>query len=278
MERFNSLINVENDGLYIDEVGSWSKEKYNLVGAYCDIFSTGMKNKWENLIYIDLFAGSGYSHIKNTKDVYKNSALIALSVPNKFSKYILCEKDPVKCNALRERISRDYSECNFVVLEGDCNKLANQIIKLIPKYSKTNRVLSFCFADPYSLDFDFSTIFTLGKDKLVDFLILQALHMDGNRNFDLYYKSNNKRIGKYLGNTNWRDEYKNQNIVKFLANQYQLKMSELNYQETPLMHQIHSDEKHLPLYYLSFFSKSKTGVDFFEKVKKRINSQISLNL
>lgn len=277
MRRFNPLIEVEDDKLLVDEVRNWSKEKYKLVGTYCDIFTAGMKNKWENLIYIDLFSGSGYSKIKNTNKIYKNSALIALSVPNKFSKYILCEKDPEKCNALKTRVERDFSHCDVMVIEGDCNKKVDQIFDLIPMHSKTNRVLSFCFADPYSLDFEFSTIATLGK-KIMDFLILQALHMDANRNFELYYKLNNKRIGKYLGNDKWREIFNNQNIVKFLADQYQLKMTELNYQNTPLMHQIHSDEKKLPLYYLSFYSKSARGVEFFNKVEKYISPQLSLNI
>ena len=72
-------------------------EKYKLVGSYCDIFTTGMKNKWDQLVYIDLFAGGGFSKIKTTGKIYKNSALLAMSLPFKFSKYILCEQDAKLC-------------------------------------------------------------------------------------------------------------------------------------------------------------------------------------
>lgn len=279
MERYNPLIRVEDDNLYIDEVRSWSKKKYKLVGAYCEIFSTGMKFKWENLIYIDLFAGSGYSKIKNTNEIYKNSALIALSVPNKFSKYILCEKNSKKYNALQTRINRDYSNLNITPIEGDCNKNIDKIIEAIPLYSKENKVLSFCFVDPYSINFDFLTISKLGT-KIVDFLILQALHMDPNRNFGLYYKQDNKKIERYLGNPNWREEFDSkdsQNIIRFLADQYQKQMINLGYLNKKEMHQIRSDDRGLPLYYLSFYSKNTRGIDFFKKVEKRCTSQTSLD-
>jgi len=54
-KRFDPIINVEDDGLIIPEVGVWSIEKYQLLGGYCDIFTRGMRKLWSNLIYIDLY-------------------------------------------------------------------------------------------------------------------------------------------------------------------------------------------------------------------------------
>ena len=65
-------------------------------------------------------------------------------------------------------------------------------------------------------------------------------------------------------------------FVKFLAEQYQSQMKELGYQENKLMHQIRSNEKNLPLYYLSFYSKNPRGEEFFKKVQKRVTSQTTL--
>jgi hypothetical protein len=62
---FDPLIKVSDDGLLIPEVRRWSLEKYELVGSYCDIFSSGMKNKWHQRVYIDLFAGAGYARISH---------------------------------------------------------------------------------------------------------------------------------------------------------------------------------------------------------------------
>jgi three-Cys-motif partner protein len=91
--KFNPIIPLEDDGLFIPEVGAWADEKYKLLGGYSEIFTTGMKNLWDNLVYIDLFAGAGYAKIRGTNKIRMSSALIALSVSHKFDKYILCEVD-----------------------------------------------------------------------------------------------------------------------------------------------------------------------------------------
>jgi three-Cys-motif partner protein len=282
MIHFDPLMKVADDGHFIPEVRAWSLEKYKLVGSYCDIFTTGMKWKWDQLIYIDLFAGAGYARIKETKKIYKSSALIAMSVPNPFTKYILCEQDPERFEALKTRVEKDYGHLNYALFQGDSNQNIETVIKSIPAFKRGNTLLPFCFVDPYSLDLSFLTIAKLGKN-LMDFLILQALHMDANRNFEKYMKDESLKIENYLGLENWREvfeqngcAYRN-DFVKFLADQYQLQMSRLGYTPEKHMHQIRSNEKNLPLYYLSFYSKHPRGEDYFTKVQQRVKQQLSLD-
>ena len=73
-----------------DPVGEWSEKKYSLMGGYSEIFNAGIKNKFNNRIYIDLFAGAGYAPLKNKNKILKSSALISLSIPTPFTKYIFC--------------------------------------------------------------------------------------------------------------------------------------------------------------------------------------------
>jgi len=54
-------------------------------------------------------------------------------------------------------------------------------------------------------------------------------------------------------------------------------MGKLGYQKSKHMHQIRSNERNLPLYYLSFYSKNPRGVDFFKKVQQRITGQQGLD-
>lgn len=116
MPKFNPIMPVENDGLYIPEVGTWAEQKYKLVGGYCEIFTTGMKNLQDQLIYIDLFAGAGYARIKDTNKIRMSSALIAMSVNHKFSKYILCEEDDKCFNALKSRVKKHYPDLNVELI------------------------------------------------------------------------------------------------------------------------------------------------------------------
>lgn len=284
MEKFSAIIEVKPDSLFTPEVRAWSLEKYKLVGSYCDIFTAGMKGKWNQLIYIDLFAGAGYAKIIETGKTYLSSALIAMSVPIPFTKYILCEADSSRFEALQKRVNRDYSHLNVELLNGDCNEIINDIFKAIPSFCKGNTLLPFCFVDPYSLNLHFKTIEVLGGRILMDFLILQALHMDGKRNLAKYLKEENGKISNYLGKPDWRIEFNNSckdnssNFVKFLADQYIEKMKSLNYIPEKNMHQIRSNEKNLPLYYLSFFSKHSKGIDFYKRVEKYSRQQLKLDL
>lgn len=281
MEKFNSQIETKADGLFTPTVREWSLEKYKLVGSYCDIFTNGMKYKWNQLVYVDLFAGAGYAKIKESNKTYLNSALLAMSIPTPFSKYILCEQDEERFEALSTRVKRDFSHLNCELIKSDSNKNVDKVIKALPQFGKGNTRLPFCFVDPYSLNLNFATIKALGQT-LMDFLILQALHMDANRNFDTYLNEENTKIAEYLGINNWRDLFEKdgmiyrKDFVKFLAEQYQEQMGKLGYQKTKHMHQMRSNEKNLPLYYLSFYSKHPTGEKFFKEVQKRLTSQITM--
>lgn len=282
MNKFNPQIEVVSDGLHTPTVRQWSLDKYKLVGSYCDIFTSGMKNKWDQLIYIDLFAGAGYAKIKETGKIYKNSALSAMSIPSPFTKYILCEQEDERFEALQARVKRDFSHLNYELIKGDSNQNYAKVAKAIPSFKKGNTLLPFCFVDPYSLNLNFATIKSLSNG-LMDFLILQALHMDANRNFESYIKDENTRISEYLGIGNWRELFEmdgakyRKDFVKFLADHYQEQMEKLGYQKSKHMHQIRSNEKNLPLYYLSFYSKNPRGVDFFKKVQLRVTGQQGLD-
>lgn len=281
MEKFNSQIEVKPDNLYTPTVRKWSLEKYKLVGSYCDIFTNGMKFKWNQLVYVDLFAGAGYAKMKETNKTYLNSALLAMSIPSPFSKYILCEQDEERFEALSSRVKRDFSHLNCELIKGDSNKNVDKVIKALPPFGKGNTRLPFCFVDPYSLNLNFSTIKALGQT-LMDFLILQALHMDANRNFETYLNEENTKISEYLGDENWRELFEKEgrvyrkDFVKFLADQYQEQMKKLGYQNAKHMHQIRSNEKNLPLYYLAFYSKHPTGEKFFKEVQRRIKPQLTM--
>ncbi|MFZ4464264.1 MAG: three-Cys-motif partner protein TcmP [Bacteroidales bacterium] len=284
MEKFCSNIQVEKDDNFTPIVREWSLEKYKLVGSYCDIFTNGMKGRWDQLVYIDLFAGAGHATIEETGKTYLSSALIAMSIPNPFTKYILCEEDPIRFDALSKRVNNSFNHLDVEIIHGDSNQITDKVLRSIPSFNKNNTLLPFCFVDPYSLNLHFKTIEKLGSKRLMDFLILQALHMDGNRNMIKYLRDENEKIELYLGDENWRDRFhenqneNSRNFVKFLADQYVNKMRSLGYIPEKNMLQIRSNDKNLPLYYLAFFSKHPRGIDFFQNVEKYVNRQLKLEL
>lgn len=187
-----------------------------------------------------------------------------------------CDQKEENIEVLKKRVSNIHNIENVSYLIGDCNLLTDQIISNIPKPSKDNTVLSFCFVDPFSLCINFETIRSLSK-YFMDFLVLLAFGMDGKRNIGLYIEENHKRIDDFLGLRDWRTRWENasqqgSNLTKFFADEFTGQMVKLGYREEAINNfiPIHSDEKNLPLYYLAFFSRNSKGYEFWEKVKKRI--------
>jgi three-Cys-motif partner protein len=276
--NWNPIIEAQDDGLAIPKVGKWALSKYNLAGRYCQIFTTSMQKKWSNLVYIDLFSGSGYAKIKGSNQIVYGSPLIALSIPVPFTKYILCEKDEKLAHALKIRVERDFGDKNITLFNADANEIVDDIKNALPRFSRESGMLSFCFVDPFSLNLHFETIKKLGNLKM-DFLILLALHMDANRNYKTYLETENDKIDLFLDDTGWRKEKVNSNesFVRFLAEHYKKNMQGLGYKVNDTFQQIRSDAKNLPLYYLAFFSKHDLGNTFWKEVQKYTNPQQSLD-
>jgi len=203
-------------------------------------------------------------------------------VKDKFDQYIFCDNDADNLKALQQRVSFIHKEKNVSYLNGDCNLIIDDIINCIPKHSMANKVLSFCFVDPFSLNIEFETIKKL-SNYFIDFLVLLALGMDANRNFQSeYINKNSNRIDKFLGLNNWRQRWdkafaKGDSVIKFLAEEYNKQMVSIGYIDKGISGfiPINFDEKNVLLYYLAFFSKNTKGYDFWDKVKKR-NTEPSL--
>ena len=279
--KFDPIIPVEDDGLYIPEVGAWGDDKYKLLGGYSEIFTSGMKNLWDNLVYIDLFAGAGYARIKGTDKIRMSSALIAMSVNHKFNKYILCEEDEKCFIALKDRVGRHFPDVNVEFIPGDSNSNIEQIINAIPKHSKDEKVLRFCFIDPFSLNLKFTTIDKLSKVGKIDFLILLALHMDANRNLFNYVSDNSDKVDSFINDSSWREPFKAgklhaKDFIRYLAEKYDSNMKKLDYKEPVKKHLVKIDDINVSLYYLAFYSKHERGNDFYQKVEKYLSNQQSL--
>lgn len=281
-KNFNPIIEVEDDGIDIHPSHIWSEQKYKLVGGYCDIFTKAMRKEWEILVYVDLYAGPGYTKIIETNKILRTSPLIALSLPNPFDAYIFGDDNKKYLDTLETRVKRDFQGKETYFINGDCNRTIEEIKSKIPAHGRGKRVLTFCFADPFDLNLEFRTVKELSSNKLVDLLILQAYYMDANRNYENYLNEDNDKIAKFLGDRDWRkkfqeSEYYPSNFVQFLTNAYDENMKELKYLE-PKINSIKLPFKNVKLYYLSFYSKHPRGNDLYKKVQTYADDQFGLGI
>jgi hypothetical protein len=138
--------------------------------------------------------------------------------------------------------------------------------------------------DPFDFGIKFSTIRGLSA-VFVDFLVLLAVGMDANRNYDHYVEGNHTKLDEAFGNAEWRDRWRSAGSSRrefrhFLAAEFSLSMESLGYrrQGSERMKLVRSDEKNLPLYYLGLFSRSATADKFWDDVLKYGSDQMNLEL
>jgi three-Cys-motif partner protein len=274
---------VPDDGLISPEVGAWSEDKHRLVSLYSTLFSSGMKDKWAKRIYIELYAGAGRSRIRQTSKIIVGSPLLALKVKDPFDKYVFCEEDPANLEALKFRVRQTAGDKNVAYVRGDCNERTAEILSKIPPGSRDETVLSLCFADPFDIGLRFETIRALATARYVDFLILLALGMDANRNYELYVKEDADKVDKFLGSDTWRERWATARwdavkFTRFLADEFTKSMATLDYIPPPFytMKEVRSSEKNLPLYRIALFSRHERAYRLWDQVLKYSTDQTSL--
>lgn len=276
----NKKTSLEDDGLITPEVGAWSENKYRLIAYYARMFATGMKTKWQCRVYIDLFAGSGRSRIENTDHIVPGSPILALEIPDKFDRYIFCELDSDKMDALQKRVAKAYPGIDVRYVAGDANASASSILSEIPAHSRNYKVLSFCVVDPCKIgNLAFDTIRTLSA-KFMDFFVLIPSYMDANRNKDVYLFPPNKTLDTYLGTPDWRDQWPScqGSFASFVADFFGQQMKQLRYLY-PGLHSarvVQRAENKLPLYHTAFYSRNPLGVKFWNEARKYSDDQIEL--
>jgi len=273
---------VPDDGLAIAEIGPWSERKFKLVLFYADLFATSMAGKWESLVYLDLFAGSGYGRIRGTDRIVLTSSLRVLKRVNQFDKYIFCDKDRNYWDALRERVKRNHPSKDVQVLCVDVNSSTDRLIDELPTHSRNHRVLSFCFLDPFNMkNLHFKTIEYLSR-RFMDFLVLVPSGVETRNELKLLSDSN-KVMENFCGSPDWRKRWLEQkregkSFELFIVEEYSRSMIRLGYIDPGIKNTIliRSVEKNLPLYRLVLYSRNPLGKKFWEQARNYSDPQRKL--
>ena len=248
------LLPPSDDGLLIPEVQRWSAAKHYFLRRFIDGFTTAMRNKWPELHYVDLFAGSGIERVEGL-GLDWGSPLIAAQAPHKFYRLHLCELDAAKFRALDQRVSRFQQPEPAQLLLGDANKRVGEIIHALPK-----GCLSLAFLDPYGLHLHYKSIQQIATRK-TDLIVFFPDHLDALRNWEKYYKGNlDSNLDLVLGTTQWRTrkaETPPNRWVDVLREIYESQLRLLGY--TEFEYERIRGTNRRPLYRLIFCSRDKTG-------------------
>lgn len=279
------LQHLDDDGLVLPKVGPWAETKYSLIATYSQMFATAMKEKWETLVYVDLFAAAGRALIKDTSRIIPTSSMLALQVKHPFDRYVLCEIKPKLLSALETRARRDAPGRDVRCVLGDCNENARRILNEVPVGTRGHGVLCFCVADPSNLaSLKFTTISALAQ-RYVDFLVLIPSAMEARRFSEAYSDPENTIISDFLGDPGWRGRWAQiaagpgpHDFGAFVVDRFGAAMKELGYRYPGPSDTVPVKDKHLLLYHLAFFSRHPRGTDFWRKAKRHGIDQLALPL
>jgi three-Cys-motif partner protein len=258
----------EDDGLFIPDVGVWSRDKHHFLRRYLHAFTEAMKSKkWHSLHYIDLFAGAGVERLVDKGKVIGldwGSPLIAAQVPSSFQGLHFVEGDSKRFDALAERAKRLRLLGRTQLIRGDANSSAAEVLIEVPE-----RSLSTAFLDPYGLNLHYATLRQLSARR-VDLIIYFPDRVDALRNWGRYEQMEDSELDRVLGSTEWRAKKQNtprDRWVEMLSSMYVEQIRKLGY--TQFEHERIRSAEGSPLYKLIFCSKHEAGGKIWRNISKR---------
>jgi three-Cys-motif partner protein len=247
------------------------------------MFTKSMKNKWDHMVYVDLFAGSGRALLDESQVIVPASPLLALEIEHPFTRYIFCEQNEEKLEALRIRVERDHPEKDVRFLLGDANQLVDDILAAMPAYGRGSKVLGFCFADPYKLEsLKFDTIRKLSQ-RFFDFLVLIPTGMDARRNIPIYAAKVGSKLDDFLGTAEWREGWEEAQCRKesaeiFLTKFFGEQMGKMKYIAPPFDETVKIRNRKTTIYRLGFYSRHGLARKFFKEALVYSEDQLGLDL
>ncbi len=281
-DSFDPIIPASNDGFAIREIEKWNVEKYRLIGKYIETFTQSMRERSEDMIYVDLTAGSGINKIKETDDLILGSPLIALSNPIAFSKYIFCERETELVQALKIRINKQFRRKNVVIFGRDVNLMTDKFSFYIPKNNGKYKVSGICLIDAFSMNIHFEAIKALAELGM-NFLLVFSMPFNEYQNHDYYKTEGKDTLEKFMGKPvgeleGLQDATTNELYFRYLVKNYKTSIESLGYKATGSFQPISSTEMDLPFYYLGYFAQNHSAEKMWKEVQKSTASRAQFNL
>lgn len=255
---------VAPDGLPARESGVWVLEKKILVERYLGIFTKGVGKKWDGkLAYVDLFSGPGKNVIRESGEEVDGSPLLALKCD--FGSYVFVDVPEVLAT-LRLRLRNHPKLARISFVEGDCNAVIDEILRLLPADH-----LTLAFIDPTGLQIRFDTIQRLVHDRKVDLLMTIQFGMGIQMNLPQYIRTEGEALTGFLGNNEWRKDVEQGGTVfqagRRILDRYMAQLRALGYLDTKDREIVRNDQN-LLLYFVIMASRHALGEKFWREVTK----------
>lgn len=279
LEKFNPVIPSEDDGFAIEATTSWTFRRNQLIRHYLHVFTVTMERKFDYLVYLDLYAGSGLKRLENG-EIISGSPVIALSEPRHFSKYIFCEINKDYSDALKVRVNKYCRQENILVFNGDPNHLIERLAYYIPDSTKKNKVATLCLIDPFSMNIDFETVRILSELD-VNFLVVLALPWNSKDSFHFCIDEERELLNAFLGKpwSNYESGMpvsNNEMFFRNLVKYYHQNLRELGYMAKGSFHKMEDTNYDIPFFFCGYYSNTTGTSKIHSEVLKRMSPQVKL--
>lgn len=273
---FNSF---QDDGFVTTAAEPWFKVKVQLIQQYFESFITNVSGKVNDIVFVDLYAGSGLYSIGHQKQLFPSVALASLQYDLPVSKWIFCEQSSENAKALKVRVNKYFRGKNVVIFEAKPESLIDKFRSYIPQSKGAYKVAVFCVVDPFSMDIPFTTL-----DKLNDlgfsFLIPYTFSLGDRLDYNFYLNEEKERLNKYLGGfrdiEKLEDVKSNAEFYKKLVKIQQNNMLMLGLNTTLSVHKLSSGLMETPLYHIGFYSKQLLAKTVSGDIQKQASTQFQL--
>ena len=179
--------------------GSWIDKKHRLLTYYARLFSTGMKFRWQERIYIELFSGPGRCYVRETGTEDLGSPLKVIGAD--FTRFVFVERNMAAARALEQRLAEYPNASLSEIWCGDCAEALEQIA-----FPRTG-ALTFAFIDPTGIAHaPFSLVKKLHAAVRCD-LVINIQHGMGikmNRHQYTPDADEESALTKFLGHDRWK--------------------------------------------------------------------------
>ena len=159
--------------------GLWTREKLEILRRYLDAYTTALKHRPFNLIYVDAFAGPGSwrpgssyapAQYGDFAQMLKGSPSIALDIEDRpFDKLVFIDTDPENIDSLAEMQKRSPTR-NITIVQEDANLAIPELCSGL-----SNRDRAVVFVDPFATHVSWSTIQAIASTQKIDCWILFPL-------------------------------------------------------------------------------------------------------
>ncbi|MGC3945171.1 MAG: three-Cys-motif partner protein TcmP [Chryseolinea sp.] len=266
-----------DDNLSVSAAEPWFKVKVQVIQSYLQAFIVNALSRADEVVLVDLFAGSGVYSSGHQKEIFPGASFAAMSDALPFTKWIFCEQDGDQLKALDTRVRRMFPSLDTEIIHTNPRD-PERFVSMIPTSRPGRRVAVLVLADSFSLELPFSTVHKLAAlncSLLLPFTFVLNNRMDCR----FYAREQSEVLRRYIGESSvskLKDLESNHHFYRRLIRLYQNNLLVAGLNAAISTHKLESRMMDLPSYHIGFFSKQFSTRAVLREVNGAENVQYEL--